>query len=296
MANGKKRSPLDKRTALDGLLGKLDSQLNSEQQKRVSFNRALRTERLRQDPIMPSGNATLGQRGAGKTMNANPNRNPFTQLNPFSSQILNPKKKPRTKANVDPLTMKPKVAKARLASTARRRQINARRANLLARHKGGNYNNTTDEGGVEAEFDDDDHDDLKVVDEEGYKTMEWTEPDGSITILKFDEDGALIGKEKASEKSKKKTRPTKFQEDLKAKLEAEEDNFKKERLRSHKNWKAKALQAQQARMNQKQSANLTSSIVGIATALPPPQITSAITRAEQQARDRSFRQGMVGGE
>ncbi len=28
------------------------------------------------------------------------------------------------------------------------------------------------------------------------KSMEWTEPDGSKTILKFDEDGNLIGKEK----------------------------------------------------------------------------------------------------
>ena len=76
-------NPLDKRNALDGLLGKLDSQLNSEQQRGTTFKRALRS-----DPIMPSGINQLGQRGAGKTINrlVNP------AMNPFSSQILSPKK------------------------------------------------------------------------------------------------------------------------------------------------------------------------------------------------------------
>lgn len=34
------------------------------------------------------------------------------------------------------------------------------------------------------------------VEKKDCKSMEWTEPDGSKTILKFDEDGNLIGKEK----------------------------------------------------------------------------------------------------
>lgn len=188
--------PLDsKRNALDGLLGKLDSQLNSERQ----FKRSSRS-----DPIIPSG-INQGSALAGNPL-VSPNRmagnNPFQQIQPIQ---IKPKK-----AGLDPKTMKTRV---------RRNQI---RANVLARHRGGNYSSNTDPdyeigGEVEAEFNDDD--DLKVVDEGGYKTMEWTEPDGSITILKFDEDGALIGKEK---KSKKKQRPEKFQQDLKDKLEAEE--------------------------------------------------------------------------
>ena len=177
--------------------------------------------------------------------------------------------------------MKPKVSKARRTNAmrkARHNQINQ------IRHKGGNYNNTTDDpdesiGGVsESEFDDED--DLKVVDEGSYKTMEWTEPDGSITILKFDEDGALIGKEK---KSNKKQRPSKFQQDLKDKLEAEERKAqitlrKMENERRHRQQRAVS------------SAQIASG--------SRPQITrqqaSAIT--QQQARERSLRQGVVGGE
>ncbi len=197
MDNGKKRS------ALDGLLGKLDSQLNSEQR----FKRSLRS-----DPIMPSGINQLG--GAGKSNLRGLRSNP----------------------NVDPLSMQPKVSKARLTNAmrkARHNQINQ------IRNKGG------DEYGVESEFDDGSHNDLTDVDESKFKTMEWEEPDGSVTILKFDENGTLIGKEKKVKK--KKSRPEKFQQDLKVE-------------REHKNWKAKALQAQANR--QQQVSAITQGVVG----------------------------------
>ena len=46
--------------------------------------------------------------------------------------------------------------------------------------------------------------------------MDWTEPDGSKTTLKFDEDGTLIGKEKTKAT---KIRPEKFSKDLKRSVE-----------------------------------------------------------------------------
>ncbi len=259
-------NPLDKRNALDGLLGKLDSQLNSEQQRGTSFKRSNRS-----DPIMPSGINQLGQRGAGK------------QMNPFASPTLrsnsNPINPPRT-SGIDPLTMNPKVSKARKTNAmrkARHNQINQ------IRHRGGNFTTTTNPNGDPDEYiggnEADDEDDLKVVDEGSYKTMEWTEPDGSITILKFDEDGALIGKEK---KSNKKQRPSKFQQDLKDKLEAEE---RKAEITLRK--------MENERRHRQQRAVSSAQIASGSRPKITRQEATATTLAQQ--RQRSLRQGIVGG-
>ncbi len=149
-----------KKSALDGLLGKLDSQINAEKPLRSNSK--------------------------------------FIQ---------------------DPLDMK-----SRMRRTAKRK---ARNQNIVARHNtGGTYN--TETGGTSSTEDEDDveidgdlKDNLDFINENKFKTMDWTEPDGSKTTLKFDENGTLLGKTKAKRKSK--SRPEKFSDDLK---------------RSYNDWKA----------------------------------------------------------
>ena len=103
---------------------------------------------------------------------------------------------------------------------------------MLKRHVGGVFaqgqNRYATNTNREDEDQDDDQDvDLKTnedfIEENKLKTMDWTEPDGSKTTLKFDEDGTLIGKEKTKAttrqpKSKSK-RPEKFSKDLKRSVE-----------------------------------------------------------------------------
>ncbi len=107
----------------------------------------------------------------------------------------------------DPLNFKrsPKAEKAR----------KLRQQAILRRHAGGG----TPTGTNQPEDQDEDQDeDLKTaedfVDENKFKTMDWIEPDGSKTKLKFDDDGTLIGKTKV-------TRPSKTQQDLKDRVEKE---------------------------------------------------------------------------
>lgn len=111
------------------------------------------------------------------------------------------------KANVpspDPFNMKSKVNQAR----------KARQAEILRRHNLAKATNPIAFDSSNADEDEDQDEDLKenldFVDENKDKTMEWTEPDGSKTTLKFDQDGTLIGKE-----TTKSSRPDKFSKDLK---------------------------------------------------------------------------------
>lgn len=118
-----------KRSALDGLLGKLDTQISAE--------------------------------------TTTPSRKPH-----LTSPLRPPK--------LDPLSMLPKVSKARHKRTAMRKAKQSKVIKIP--------NND--------EIDDGSNNDLKDVDESKFKTMDWIEPDGSKTKLRFDDDGTLIGKDK----------------------------------------------------------------------------------------------------
>lgn len=145
---------MDKKTnALDGLLGKLDNQLNAEKPSEV--------------------------------------------------------RRSKSKYVQDPLDMK-----SRIKRTAMKK---AKQSNI-ARHVGGTPSTATED---EVEIDGDLKDNLEFVNENKFKTMDWTEPDGSKTTLKFDENGTLLGKTKR----KSKSRPEKSSDDLK--------NLK----RSYNDWK-----------------------------------------------------------
>lgn len=148
-------------------------------------------------------------------------------MNPFGTPML--KSRPPTLRS-DPLNMKsrPSVLKGRKSPLSKRPL--SKRSSALAlrqqainraqqRHRGGNYSTGTDDDPPdELEVTVDDLNDLKDVDDNKYKTMDWTEPDGSKTTLKFDEEGTLIGKTK-SKSTKSKSRPEKFSKDLKQSVE-----------------------------------------------------------------------------
>jgi len=177
---------MDRRKALDGLLNKLDKQISREGDLKV------RDPKVQQ----PNPNVALG---LGASLVGVASSNVFGKVsNPLVSPITNPimspihrgKRKGRInrKTSGDPLQMK-----------AQMRQ--ARQAEILRRHNTGNDEEEEVDGDLKANLD--------FVDENKYKTMEWTEPDGSKTTLKFDEDGTLVGKETT------KSRPDKFSRDLK---------------------------------------------------------------------------------
>ena len=191
-----KKTILNKKgKALDNLLDKLDSQLNAEKtNKKANRNVPLGIA----GAITGIGTSTLGQRGAGKTMN------------PFGSPTLRSINPPK-KARADPLNFK-RTTKAQARALQKQAMIN--------RHSGGSGIPTgaNDDPPDELDVDLGNLNDLKDVDDSKLKTMDWTEPDGTKTTLKFDEDGTLIGKEK-----EKRARPSKRQQDLKDKLQVEED-------------------------------------------------------------------------
>ena len=172
---------------LDGLIGKLEKELNLPSIK---------------EPTVAIG----GGIGSTKENLFKIGANPF---NPSATPTL----------RSDPLNFKRSSAKQR-AETARKLRQQA----ILRRHAGGTPTGTNepeDQAGSSGGVSEDQDEDLKTaedfVDENKFKTMDWTEPDGSKTTLKFDDDGTLIGKTKV-------TRPSKTQQDLKDKLEAELKN------------------------------------------------------------------------
>jgi len=209
-----------KRSALDNLMSKLDKQISFETPKGV-MDRAKALNKRITDPIgkfehvdnttptVKNPNVALG---LGASFVGIASSNPFGKVsNPLVSPNTNPVMSPinrgkrkmkarrRTKAGsvftADPLQMK-----SRLANSEQMRK--ARQAEILRRH---NLGANEDE-----DQDQDLKDNLDFVDDNKYKTMEWTEPDGSKTTLKFDSDGTLVGKE-----TTKSSRPDKFSKDLK---------------------------------------------------------------------------------
>jgi len=92
-----------------------------------------------------------------------------------------PNRSPKPMPPTDPFKIKAKVREAK-------------RAEILRRHKKG----MKDWDKIDDEVTD--GEDLKTnldfVDENKHSTMEWNEPDGSKSTLKFDENGTLVGKEK----------------------------------------------------------------------------------------------------
>lgn len=175
-----------KKSALDGLIGKLEKELDLPTIK---------------EPTVAIGGG-IGAQAIGIGIGALAITNPF--VSPNRNPVMSPSKalsrRRTTKANVpspDPFNMKSKVNQAR----------KARQAEILRRHNLAKSRMPFDEG--DEDQDQDLKENLDFVDENKYKTMEWTEPDGSITKLKFDEDGTLIGKETT------KSRPDKFSRDLK---------------------------------------------------------------------------------
>jgi len=80
----------------------------------------------------------------------------------------------------DPFKMKEKVRQAR-------------RAEILRRHNKGMKD--WDKIDNEVADGDDLKSNLDFVDENKHSTMEWNEPDGSKSTLKFDENGTLVGKD-----------------------------------------------------------------------------------------------------
>jgi len=177
-------------SALDGLMGKLDTQLKAENQRKTNF--VSRTT----SPLGIAGAITgLGLSVAGKTKKGKRGFATSNPFNPSMSPTLKPRARQRRSPNLptDPLNMKTRMQKAR----------EARQNAILRRHKGG----TTYATGTNEEPIDEVEGDLKdleanedFVDDNKIKTMEWTEPDGSKTTLKFDSDGTLIGKDLSKSK------------------------------------------------------------------------------------------------
>jgi len=164
-----------KTNALDGLISKLDEQLNQEKRK---FSRSKSVgEALGAGVLGGIGVAQVKVNEVGGAFGGTPT------------------------LRQDPLDMK-----SRMKRTQRRR---ARRSNIMTRH---NVVDTVEEVD-EVDIDEDLKENLDFIDENKFKTMDWTEPDGSKTTLKFDENGTLIGKVKT--KTKRKSRPEKFSRDLK---------------------------------------------------------------------------------
>jgi len=187
-----------KKNALDGLLGKLDSQLNAEKSNRKG----------KKDPLGLAGVvAGIGASvGIGAVVSNPQVSNPQVsnpQMNPSLRSVVGSPFDPSLSVGGTP-TGRTAVRNARKAksSTLRRQAILRRQQVALARHRDGTQPDLEDQ-------DEDLKENLDFIDENKFKTMEWTEPDGSKTTLKFDEDGTLIGKETT------KSRPDKFSKDLK---------------------------------------------------------------------------------
>lgn len=175
---------VEKANALDGLISKLDEQLNQEKLRKNKFAEAI------------GGAIGVAQVKVNEVGGA------FGGNTPTLSQ--------------DPLDMK-----SRMKRTARRR---ARRSNIMARHNVVDTVEEVDEVEIDGDLDGDLKDNLDFIDENKFKTMDWTEPDGSKTTLKFDENGTLIGKVKT--KTKRKSRPEKFSRDLKRAVDLNAQSIK----------------------------------------------------------------------
>lgn len=176
---------MDKRSALDGLLNKLDKQISREGDLKVKDPQV---QQLNPQVAIGGGIGAVASGAVAKENLFKIGSNPFNPSMSPTSHRRKGRKAGRTSG--DPLKMK-----------AQMRQ--ARQAGILNRHSG------NDEA-EEVEVDGDLKTNLDFVDENKFKTMEWKEPDGSITTLKFDEDGTLVGKETTT-----KSRPDKFSKDLK---------------------------------------------------------------------------------
>jgi len=150
-----------KRSVFEGLMGKLDSELSAE---KIGLN-LTRSSTSTPSPLTSPPNF-LGQ-------HAKPH-------------LTNPQIKPK----LDPLSMLPKVRKARQRRVAMNK---ARHNRIMKQDPSFKYSKDLEEV---IDIDDGSNNDLKDIDESKFKTMDWIEPDGSKTKLRFDEDGTLIGKAK----------------------------------------------------------------------------------------------------
>ena len=145
-----------KRSVFEGLMGKLDTELSAE---KIGLN-LTRSSTSTPTPLTSPPNF-LGK-------HARPH-------------LTSPQKSPQ---KLDPLSMLPKVSQARQRRQAMRKAKHSQVIKIPNK-----------EIGIDID-DDGSNNDLKDVDESKFKTMDWIEPDGSKTRLRFDEDGTLIGKAK----------------------------------------------------------------------------------------------------
>jgi hypothetical protein len=133
-------NPKERRSVLDGLIGKIQAESITDLDFKISGNSGAGVVSPRNPLVSPTGTPTMP---------------------------------------TDPFKMKEKVRQAK-------------RAEILRRHNKG----MKDWDKIDDEVADDDlKSNLDFVDENKHSTMEWNEPDGSKSTLKFDENGTLVGKD-----------------------------------------------------------------------------------------------------